>query len=131
MQSTGQTSTHERSFRSTQGSPITYVTSPPLRSRPDARHAGALLVEPQRELEPVGRERELEGSRAERLEPDRVERAPLERRERPRHGPRRVAELATARQLPVDPQRGLLAAGPVHGAQPTALEAELEQLLER
>ena len=41
------------------------------------------------------------------------------------------ARLRPSRQPPVDAQRGLLAARPVEGPHPAALQAELEKLLER
>ena len=74
---------------------------------------------------------EEECTRPDRLQGHALEAAALERGDRVGHGPGGLAQLAPARKLAVEPERGLLAAGPVERAQPAALQAQLEQLLER
>ena len=64
------------------------------------------------------------------LDPERLERPAVQRRERRRDRARRLGEPGAGGQPPEEPERRLLAARPVHRADPAGLEAELEHALE-
>ena len=88
-------------------------------------------VEPQRELELAGRERQRERTRTHGAELDRAELTPLERTERLADLRGALDDGCSAGEAPVEAERRGLAARPVQGANPPALQAELQQLVER
>src|SRR6266511_4159258 len=120
MQSTGQTSMQDLSLMSMHGSLITYV----MPSRSDHGETGAAVAEAHLEVEPVGRDREAELARADRMDGELLERPPGERRERVVELARRVREVAPSWEPAEEPERGLLASRPVDRAQASCAEAE-------
>src|SRR5690348_5178792 len=92
---------------------------------------GAGAVEPHRELERLGRDGEDPGTGTGRRDLNSLEPQPLECRERSGHLARRLGELAAARQLAIRLQRRLLPVRSVEAADPSRLQTELDDLLER
>src|SRR5579884_118380 len=94
-------------------------------------HARAGTIETDGKLEAVDCDRDDVGAGTGALHLHVLERSSFERREGAAHVGRAVGERAAGGQPPVRLQRGLLALRAVDGADTAALEAELEQLLER